>query len=176
MYADKDYYYITTDGRATGSVDIYSDGMTKVVQEEDYIYGQCGGCEDFYPFREIMRECMGDPWLLTLQAKNDTYKSMFGHMGTLVASTKHGMYHVERTPHPDDNIEADPDKRPKLAAFPVEVSDLPVYDGSGRLHVQGALAGVKKLTPKIVEDAIRKCYKVNMTIGGKIKTVKIKRK
>lgn len=176
MYADKNYYYITTDGRAAGPIEVYSDGMTKTVVEDDYIYGQCGGCEDFYPFREIMKETKGDPWQLTLAAKNDTYKSMFGHMGCLVATKDHGMYHVERNPNDDATTEADPDRRSKLGAFPVEQDDLPVFDGSGRYHVQGILAGVKKLTPKIVEAAIKKAYSCNHSIGGKIRTVKLKRK
>lgn len=176
MYCDKDYYYITADGRATGSVEVYSDNMTKVYNEGDYIFGHCGGCEDIIPFKELIKEAKADPWQIILLSKSDTYKAMFNDFGCLVASKDHGLYHVERSPHSDDNIESDLEKRPRVEAFPVDPEDLPIYDGSGKYHVQGILAGVKKLTPKIVEAAIKKAYSVNMTIGGKIKTVKLKRK
>lgn len=149
--------------------------MIKVSEEDDYIYGQCGGCEDFYPLREILAEAKGDPWQLMQLTKNDTYKSMFGDMAAVVATKDYGLYHIERSPHSDATIESNPDTRPRLAAFPVTDDDLPIYDGSGKYHVQGALAGVKKLTPKVVEAAIKRCYSTNMTIGGKIRTVKIKR-
>lgn len=175
MYADKNYYYITADGRATGGIEIYSDNMIKVVQEDDYIYAGCGQTEDELPFREIMRESKADPWALMQLARNDTYKTMFNHFGCLVASKDYGIYHVERSPHSDDSIESDADKRPKPAVTPLEIDDLPIYDGSGKYHVQGILAGVKTLTPKKVEAAIKKAYLVNHTIGGKIRTVRLKR-
>lgn len=174
MYRDKDYYYITADGRATGQIEIYSDNMHKVVEEAEYIYGGCGNAEDELPFREILKDSQCDPWVMMQLSRQDPYKSMFAHFGYLVASRAHGLYHVERQPHTDDNIEADADKRPKLAVTPLGSNDLPIYDGSGKYHVQGILAGVKKLTPKIVEAAIKKAYAVNMTIGGKVRTVKLR--
>lgn len=176
LYSDKDYYYITADGRATGGIEIYSDKMIKVVQEDDYIYGGCGQTEDEIPFREIMKDSKADPWVMMQIARQDPYKSMFNHFGCLVATKDYGVYHVERSPHSDDNIEADADKRPKLAVTPLTTEDLPVYDGSGKYHVQGILAGVKKLTPKIVEAAVKKAFICNHTIGGKVRTIKIERK
>lgn len=176
MYADKDYVYITADGRASEQINVYSDNYTKVLQGKDYIFGQCGSCADEIPFRKILEESDTDPWKMMLLSKEKDYKRMFYHFGSLVATKKHGLYHVERVPHKNDSIENDADNRPLIGVVPLDIEDLPVFDGSGKYHVQGILAGVKKLTPKIVESAIKKAYKVNQTIGGKVRTVKLKRR
>lgn len=175
MYHDKDYVYITADGRASDKVYIYSDKMAKVLGCNDYIFGQCGGCVDELPFRKILEQSKGDPWKMMTLSKNKPYNTMFDHFGCLVATKNFGMYHVMREPHDDDKIEADPELRPGIGIIPLMPHDLPIYDGSGSLHVQGILAGVSKLTPKVVEAAIRKAYQVNHTIGGQVRTVKLRR-
>ncbi len=170
----KGYYYLHGDGRATeGSHGINTDNEVKVYQGKGYMFGQCGECSDLLPLNEALKTTH-EPFKLLKLLHSDEFKLLFKNLGVLVATSKHGCYSIDRTPHKDPNIEHDPVKRPLATIIPWTREALPQMVGSGYLHVRTLLAQHEVITPDIVKSAIETSYKVNHTIGGKITELKLK--
>lgn len=170
------YYYIHGDGRTSQDwMGIFSDESIKVHKGKDCIYGICGNCADILPLSEALKHTR-DPFKLLKLLNGKEYKPLIQSTGVLVATTSHGCYSIERRPHRDPAIEADPAKRPGATIMPISLAQMPVMDGSGFISVRTLLAqkDPNEISPDVVEDAIQDSYKVNHTIGGKVSSVRLK--
>lgn len=157
------YYHLHCDGRAVRGDSVSSDKCAKLYEIRGAIFGLCGYLSDVVPITDLLEKDL-EPIKVLRKLRSDKYKDLFHGSEILVASKKYGPYMVHAGVEGTSSVCTWKDH------------DLPLLSGSGRIAVGALLAQHEpsELTPDLIKSHILTAYKVCNSIGGEIKTLKLK--